>query len=67
MRVENQKHFGMHCVGKQCLDITMATCYNKQLPVVTAASMHGLTTFVGYFSKISMLSAVGWQSLPAWP
>ena len=53
MRVENQKHFGIHCVGKQCLDITMATCYNKQQPVVTAASMHGLTTFVvGYFSKI---------------
>ena len=24
-RVENRIHFGMHCVGKQCLDITMAT------------------------------------------
>ena len=24
-RIENDIHFGMHCVGKQCLVITMAT------------------------------------------
>ena len=24
-RVENRVHFGMHCVGKQCLGIAMAT------------------------------------------
>ena len=28
-RVENQIHFGMHCVGKQCLGIAMATLYNN--------------------------------------
>ena len=27
-RVENRVHFGMHCVGKQCLGIAMATLYN---------------------------------------
>ena len=30
-RVENRIYFGMHCVGKQCLDNTMATWYNNIL------------------------------------
>ena len=28
-RVENRVHFGMHCVGKQCLGIVMATWYDS--------------------------------------
>ena len=37
MRVENQIHFGMPYVGKQSLDITMATWYNNNLSVSLAS------------------------------
>ena len=53
-RVENRIHLGMHCVGKQCLDITIATWYNVHY---TMHILFGAYFFLCHSLKCQRLSS----------